>query len=277
MNRTALRLCALTLVTALPTAFFYGCSDDESAKPGAGADAAIDSTSNTDGSSSDATSSGDTGGGDSAQNDAANDAPNDAFVLPTNPCATFVDAGADADAGDADAGDAAATTPTTARQVFSAGMVGCSGKVTYANRAQLCNAAAGCTPCTASEWVAKFNGTAPAHQYWVDEALRYTGTEFGCGATTLDEDGGTNIDTCSPASQPMRVCVDGDGGLDGSSYKRASQDENGNRCNWTRCDFGGDIPIIDAGPDGDATAPTNNLHFGGCNGNVTAGALCCCK
>jgi hypothetical protein len=48
---------------------------------------------------------------------------------------------------------------------------------------------------------------------------------------------------------PMRVCKPGDGQVDGF----------GNKCNWTNCGL-------------DTTA---NQYFGGCNGNATAGALCC--
>lgn len=273
MTRSSLRFAlAAALVTA--PIVVYGCGGDDTTDTSDPDASTLDG-----GGGDDATTSQDTGAGDDgASPDTGTDAGADVHTLPAQPCRSFpvVDAG---DAGDADtdAGDAAPlTVPSGPLQSFSGTMAGCAGSVTFADRAALCNAAVGCAPCNAAQWVANAGGQAPTHQYWVDEALRYSGSEYACGATLEADAAAPNTYTCSPASQPMRVCVDGDGGVPGNGYARASIDSNGNTCNWTHCDFGGPIDFLDAGDGGDATPPTKNLHFGGCNNNPTAGTLCCC-
>ncbi len=266
---TLARVLLLATVVSVPAAF-YGCGEDDPATPGPTADASVDSTKpDSTGGGGDSSPGTDGSGGDSAT-EAATDAAEDVFVIPSMPCQVLavVDAGDAGDAGDADAGPT--YDPAAAHQVFTGGMAGCAGKVRYVNRATLCNAAAGCTPCTAAEWIANNGGTAPTHQYWVDESLRYTGDEWYCRATLSD---GGDTDSCG--ANPMRVCMDGDGGI--MSYERSSTDINGNNCNWTHCDYGDEL---DAGFVADATAAdasVPNLHFGGCLNNLTAGSLCCCK
>lgn len=127
----------------------------------------------------------------------------------------------------------------TSDQTFSAGMIGCAGTVTWDNRASLCGA--GYVPASANEWRTHSAGLAPAHNYWTNDDLRYTGS--GSGSCSVEYTTGFS---CG-ANQPMRVCTPG------------GTDPEGNLCNWTNCGIGG-------------TAP--NAYFGGCVGNTTAGTLC---
>ncbi len=124
----------------------------------------------------------------------------------------------------------------TIEQTFAGGMVGCAASETYPNRASLCGP--GYRLATATEWVALRNGLAPTHNYWTNDALKFNG--FGTSncfvSTTVGNDCGTT---------PMRVCV--------------GSDAEGNVCNWTHCGI-------------DATTP--DQFFGGCSGNLSAGALC---
>jgi hypothetical protein len=53
----------------------------------------------------------------------------------------------------------------------------------------------------------------------------------------------------------MRVCAGHSGGAG-----LEAQDAEGNLCNWTSCGY--DDPAV-------------NEYFGGCEGNPTAGTLCC--
>lgn len=124
-------------------------------------------------------------------------------------------------------------------QLFTQGMRGCAGVVVFSQRATLC--AAGFRVCSAAEWVARRNGVAPTYNYWTNNALDYYGSGSGnCYAVTQDT-GGCNNGT------PIRVCA-------------ASTDPLGNECNWTHCGFNSAKP---------------DQYFGGCNGNPTAGTLCC--
>ncbi|HEX7798369.1 MAG TPA: hypothetical protein VF456_28595 [Vicinamibacterales bacterium] len=125
----------------------------------------------------------------------------------------------------------------TSEDVFSSGMVGCSGAVTWANRASLC--AAGYRPAASNEWTALYGGVAPTHDYWTNDDLRYSGTGPGnCEANYVSgNDCGTT---------PMRVCT------------AAGTDAEGNACNWTHC----------------GVETLTNQYLGGCAGNTTAGTLC---
>jgi hypothetical protein len=130
----------------------------------------------------------------------------------------------------------------TVEQTFPNGAVGCAGAVTFDARNSLC--ANGGRVCTSAEW-AELNGTvAPTNDYWTDDVLNYSGN--GSGSCTVS----TTAGYACEANQPMRVCT-----ADGT-------DPEGNFCNWTGC--GIDINTSNA-----------NLYFGGCDGNATAGALCC--
>ncbi len=121
-------------------------------------------------------------------------------------------------------------------------MVGCPGKASFPARATLC--AAGARVCTAAEWVARRGGKVPTHAYWTDDVLHWSGTSSACFVTVS---GGT---ACSDPNSPMRVCPP------------SSPDPLGNVCTWLNCGF---------------LKVTPNEYFGGCTGNLTAGALCCPK
>jgi hypothetical protein len=127
-------------------------------------------------------------------------------------------------------------------QLYDSHMAGCSGTVTYPNRATLCSK--GSHVCNASEYTSNFGGAPPSYQYWTDDALGYGGT--GSGACFAAEPGALGSYSCA-LNQPMRVCSGG-------------KDPLGNVCNWTGCGFG---------------AVGTNDFFGGCNADNTAGTLCC--
>jgi len=128
----------------------------------------------------------------------------------------------------------------TVEQTFKQGMAGCAGKVTFVKRLTLCGA--GYRVCTAMEWASRFENKAPKYSYWTNDKLRYMGTSTYCYATTS---GGNAY----WPGQPMRVCA-------------GTKDPLGNTCNWVNCGL---------------NKPTPKLHFGGCNDNPTAGAICCPK
>jgi len=123
-------------------------------------------------------------------------------------------------------------------QTFSNGMVGCAGKVTWANRRNLCGA--GYRPATAIEWVAN-GGVAPQHDYWTDDDLRFGGGPSSCTVSA------TTGAVCT--ATPMRVCT---------ATAAPGSDPEGNQCNWTNCGLNDTTPRF----------------FGGCAGNTTAGTLC---
>lgn len=131
-------------------------------------------------------------------------------------------------------------------QTFQQGMRGCAGKFPFVDRATLC--ASGFRVCTAAEWVARRGGVAPQYNYWTDDNLNYKGSGSGncyvaIGSGSACTGGGTS---------PMRICVNS---LD-------HYDPLFNVCNWINCGFNAPQPIE---------------YFGGCNGNLTAGAICCPK
>ena len=128
----------------------------------------------------------------------------------------------------------------TTEQTFGKSIIGCSGTVSYANRNTLCGV--GWRPCKAGEWVARSQAIAPTFNYWTDDPLKYAGNSSKSCEASLRANGSS----CSPTSSPMRVCA-------------AETDPLGNRCNWVGCGL-------------DTTA---DQFFGGCNDNLTAGALCC--
>jgi len=128
-------------------------------------------------------------------------------------------------------------------QVFSDDMVGCAGKVLYANRATLCGPTL--HVCSAKEWADGNGTTAPQYNYWVNDQLRYyNGDDGNCGASA---NGGAGWAACDSADSPMRVCA-------------ANTDPLGNTCNWTGCGL---------------KTKTPKEYFGGCNNNWRAGTLCC--
>jgi hypothetical protein len=125
-------------------------------------------------------------------------------------------------------------------ELFASDMTGCPGTVNWTDRATLCTT--GFTPCTGQQWVDRRAGSGPTYNYWTDDELGYDGDDGVCYASL------TAPYPCEgeiPA--PMRVCG---GYLDGL----------GNECNWIGCGWDGDL---------------TNEYFGGCDGNLTAGTLCC--
>lgn len=126
----------------------------------------------------------------------------------------------------------------TQEQTFAHGAVGCSGAVTWPSRGSLC--AAGSRVCTAADWVGAEN-VPPSHDYWTNDTLGYSGSDNNCSVSTSP-----GFNACS-TNQPMRVCT------------ASGSDTEGNFCNWTECGLN----------------TTANQYFGGCNGNTTAGTLCC--
>jgi hypothetical protein len=142
----------------------------------------------------------------------------------------------------------ACSSLATGGQSFAPGMAGCAGHVAFADRATLC--AGGCNVCTAKQWVKNRGGAHPSHDYWVQEALNWSGSGTGAGHCGAWDDGSNNT-TCS--ASPMRVCVPSSGG--------GAVDPEGNVCNWDSCGL-------------DSTSTDSD--FGGCSGNPTAGTLCCC-
>jgi len=125
-------------------------------------------------------------------------------------------------------------------QVFSKGMVGCAGTVTFNKRVTLCGS--GFRVCEADEWVDRRGDKKPTYNYWTNDELRYGGASYSCYAST------NSGHSCYPG-EPMRVCA-------------GHQDPRGNICNWINCGFQKHQP---------------NQYFGGCMKNPTAGSLCCPK
>ena len=159
----------------------------------------------------------------------------------------------DGDASSCGACDAKCTGPGgvcgcakgSAEQSFAHGMVGCAGVVTFPQRASLC--AAGSRPCTPGEWVAWHGATAPTYNYWTSDPLPYyLGPYDACMAASAKYAG---YSACSSPDSGMRVCA-------------AASDPLKNACNWTGCGLAG---------------VTSTEWFGGCDGNTTAGTLCCPK
>jgi hypothetical protein len=206
----------------------------------------------------------------------------------------IIDSGVDVDAAPAkkycasdslivDAGpDADAIAPATPQQ-FDTTMAGCPGVVEFQDRATLC--AASCTPCSAQDWILHHGNAAPAYDYWTNDNLGYEGEYdqgFACTANPFPADAAApGPDTCTEFTladggvglSPMRVCVDH---LE-NPFGETLSDSLGNACNWSKCAYETDLSVptvVDAGPD---AAPPVFDHMGGCDGNLTAGTLCCCE
>ncbi len=128
----------------------------------------------------------------------------------------------------------------TIEQVFSHGMVGCAGAVTWDTRASQC--ATGYRVATALEWTQYHGAVAPTHNYWTDDNLRYAGSSTSCSAEST-----ATVGYACPTNQPMRVCTS------------TGSDAEGNACNWANCGY--------------RTSAVND-SFGGCVGNSSAGVLC---
>lgn len=135
----------------------------------------------------------------------------------------------------------------TSTQTFAPGVAGCAGHVTWPARDGLCGK--GCRACTAAEYQTYSRSATPAHDYWTNDNLGYSGTgSNACGASP----GGAS---CG-ANTPMRVCTP------------SGRDSEGNVCNWTGCTL--------SLPPASGASGTANPYFGGCVGDEYAGTACCC-
>ena len=130
---------------------------------------------------------------------------------------------------------------TVVGDVFAPNMVGCVGKVSFANRATLC--APGVPPCGVVEYRGRRGANVPHYNYWTNNVLYGKGNTSTCAVSLSTVNG---YSSCS-ATTPMRVCS-------------AHTDAVGNQCNGIGCGY-------------EAYAPSE--HFGGCTGDTTAGTLCC--
>jgi hypothetical protein len=122
----------------------------------------------------------------------------------------------------------------TVEEEFAGGVQGCAGSVSHDSRNTLC--AVGFVACTAAQWVGRATQVEPQNEYWVEEDLRYSGSN---GACSVSASTGT---ACSTA--PFRVCP-------------SSTVISG--CSWINCGL-------------ESTAV--NDYFGGCS-DASAGTLCC--
>jgi hypothetical protein len=164
----------------------------------------------------------------------ARDAPDPNFE-PTGVTAEAITSGGACASGPADATfgtyvDALGNTHT---------IVGCHGKVSWPNRASLCSA--GSVPVSASSWALVAGAVPVQNDYWVNDALGYTGQAGACEV-------GLGLGFASCRGSPMRVCTP------------TGTDPEGNVCNWTGCTY--------------AASSNAQVGFGGCIGNTTAGTLC---
>ncbi|TKC97880.1 hypothetical protein E8A74_43605 [Polyangium fumosum] len=130
-------------------------------------------------------------------------------------------------------------------------MFGCSGAVTWQNRADLC--APGFHVCDASEYVAlNTDNERPLYNYWTDDNLGYRGVAAGgmppSGNCTVGT--GSAYIQCPTGKGPMRVTTDN------------TTDALGRQVDIIQCGLGGSV---------------QNKWFGGCGTATTnrAGTLCC--
>ena len=163
----------------------------------------------------------------------------DTGTLDTGPADTGL-----VDTGPVDTGIKPLACKTGSTETFSAKMIGCTGVLTFPNRATACPA--GSHVCSAKEWVDNHGSLAPKHHYWTNDPLKYEGSGPSACSVSL-----TTGSDCG-AETPMRVCT--------GTGTAAVTDPEGNVCNWVACGYG---------------ALTPNQYFGGCAGNTTAGTLCC--
>ncbi|XYH93715.1 serine hydrolase [Sorangium sp. So ce1128] len=145
------------------------------------------------------------------------------------------------------------------QRFYNQKMFGCAGSVPYTQASSLCKA--GYHVCSAAEFASNNeytgatgveNAEAPMDHYWTSNNLKYSGTSSGsCSASTAP------TATSCTTNEPMRVCSPS---ATWDPVERAYKDTQGNHCNWINCGYDGS---------------TSNRYFGGCNGNTTAGTLCC--
>ena len=163
---------------------------------------------------------------------------------------------------------AAPTTPcapkVTVAQSFALGVSGCAGSVGWADRNTLC--AAGCQACTSAQWLS-YNSSAgrlksaPTYDYWTNDLLTRSGTATSCAADnngTGTSCGSTTLADGTVSADPMRICV-----------STGPTDPLGNHCTWNNCG-------LNTPPTPGSRGTTGDYDFGGCNGDSSAGTLCCC-
>ena len=139
--------------------------------------------------------------------------------------------------------------PATAQIIEPGAIAGCGGSVTWENRDNLC--ASGFTACGSEQFdvaVESIDGFEPLNHYWLATPLGFAGEgPSDCSVGPI----GATYSSCG--NTPMRVCAFGEGAEE-------SIDTFDNVCNWWGCTYGERI---------------GGAWYGGCEGNVTAGTLCC--
>jgi hypothetical protein len=118
-------------------------------------------------------------------------------------------------------------------------MIGCSGTVSYANRATLCSP--GYSPCSTDQYMKNRGKLVPGGIYWTNDKYYLTGTATACQVSTTSTTVGT---ICPGTTNNMAVC-------------NAELDANNNVCKVTNCSFSGQT----------------NVYLGGCTS--LAGTMCC--
>jgi hypothetical protein len=252
--------------------------------PGAGLGIAACSSGSSSG--DDSSIAADSGGSkDSTVADTGPKSPNEAGVdaAPKQYCAAdsvIIDAGPDGDAG-----------PPATPQSFDSTMTGCPGAVMFNESQSLC--APSCKVCSTEDWINHHGTALPAFNYWTSDNLGFDGNtlaNFGngkaCGASPYGLDGSTgptdNPGLCENFSLPdggsipsgMHVCYSDPN----EPYAIEQADRFGNTCYWVRCAFSLDGSVPPPPPlTPDGQAPPQYDSLGGCTGDFTAGALCCCE
>jgi hypothetical protein len=122
------------------------------------------------------------------------------------------------------------------------GMVGCSGKVGFVARDNLCGV--GYTSCTAQQYVSNRAGSVPTNNYWTADPLKRKAGD----STNNCSVGLSGVHTVGCSAGHMLVCRSG------------QPDPQGNTCEMTGCGLNNNTP---------------NQYFGGCSTNGQAGTMCC--
>jgi uncharacterized repeat protein (TIGR03803 family) len=135
----------------------------------------------------------------------------------------------------------------TVEQVFTSSVHGCAGKGVHSNLSSLC--ASGWHACSATEWVGKFGGVPPPHDYWTVDTLWYSPPNATTNNCAVAAAGTTGFSSCvAPNGPSMLVC------------SSSQPDPEGNSCNITGCGL-------------NSTTPSE--FFGGCPKTDSAGTVCC--
>jgi hypothetical protein len=125
----------------------------------------------------------------------------------------------------------------TMEQEWNRHIIGCSGSVGWGNRESLCGPRQVAIP--SNLWPGQRGSLAPTHNYWTNEALRFSGTgSNNCSVST------TTGSSCG-MDNPMHICT------------ASGTDPEGNTCVWTHCGL---------------NTTTPDQFLGGCGDN--AGVVC---